>query len=75
MFPSAFRFLRTLISRAVSFGCKPIEGSYVDVNGDGAITSEDRVASDNFAEPQYLFAFFSTVRYKKWNGGFRLRGE
>lgn len=54
---------------------KPIEGSYVDVNGDGAITSEDRVASDKFAEPQYLFAFFSSVRYKKWNGGFSLRGE
>lgn len=54
---------------------RPIEGSYVDVNGDGQFTEEDLIVSDKSAEPQYFFAFFSTVRYKKWNGGFSLRGE
>jgi TonB-dependent starch-binding outer membrane protein SusC len=54
---------------------KPIQGAYEDINGDGQITEEDLVVSDKSAEPQYFFAFFSTVRYKKWNGGFSLRGE
>lgn len=53
----------------------PSEGNFVDINGDGQITEEDLVVSDKSAEPQYFFAFFSSVRYKKWNGGFSLRGE
>lgn len=54
---------------------KPIQGSYVDINGDGQINEQDLVVSDKSAEPQYFFAFYSSVRYKKWNGGFSLRGE
>jgi len=54
---------------------RPVEGEYVDVNGDGQITEEDLVVSDKSAEPQYFFALFSSVRYKKWNAGFSLRGE
>ncbi|MBA4303994.1 MAG: SusC/RagA family protein [Sphingobacteriaceae bacterium] len=54
---------------------KPIEGAYRDVNGDGQITDADLVIHDKSAQPQYFFAFFGNVRYKKWNGGFSLRGE
>ncbi len=54
---------------------KPIQGGYEDINGDGQITEEDLVVTDKSSEPQYFFAFYSSVRYKKWNAGFSLRGE
>lgn len=54
---------------------KPIEGSYQDVNGDGQINDADLVVSDKFADPQYFFAFYGNMRFKKWTGGFTLRGE
>ncbi len=54
---------------------KPIEGSYQDMNGDGVINDADLVVSDKFANPQYFFSFYGNMRYKKWNGGFSLRGE
>ncbi len=52
----------------------PIEGSYVDQNGDSVINSNDLVFGEN-PNPDLYIGFYSNFRYKKWTAGFSLRGE
>ena len=47
---------------------------YVDQNGDGAITPEDRVRSEN-PQPDVFAGLYANLRVKKWNAGFTMRGE
>jgi iron complex outermembrane receptor protein len=44
---------------------KPIEGLYVDRNGDGKITDADRYRYKS-ANPDATFGVFSTLKYKQW---------
>ncbi|WP_179416013.1 SusC/RagA family TonB-linked outer membrane protein [Mucilaginibacter sp. E4BP6] len=53
---------------------KPLEGVYVDQNGDGQITSADLVANHS-PDPQEYFGFNSDFRYKKWSIGFSARAN
>ncbi len=52
----------------------PIEGAYVDQNGDGVINSEDLVRQQ-FPDAPYFFGFTNQTSYKKWNLSFTLRGS
>lgn len=51
---------------------KPIEGLYVDRNGDGQITGDDRYRYKNSA-PDVFMGFNSKVTWKKWDFGFNGR--
>lgn len=52
----------------------PIEGAYVDQNGDGKIDSKDRVVNHS-KDPKVTMTFGSNFRYKNWDFGFTLRGS
>ena len=53
---------------------KPLEGVYVDQNGDGTISSADLVANHS-PDPQEYFGINSDFRYKKWSIGFSARAN
>ncbi|MCU4177499.1 SusC/RagA family TonB-linked outer membrane protein [Carboxylicivirga sp. N1Y90] len=50
----------------------PLEGVYVDQNGDGVINSDDRIYYGD-STPDYLIGINSTLRYKNWD--FSLSGR
>jgi TonB-dependent starch-binding outer membrane protein SusC len=47
---------------------KPIEGLYVDRNGDGTITNEDRYRYKK-AAPDWVMGFSTRLNYKDWDFG------
>ncbi len=53
---------------------KPIEGAYVDQNGDGVIDSHDLVVRYS-RDPKVTMTFGSNFRYKSWDLGFSLRAS
>ena len=53
---------------------KPIDGVFVDRNGDGTITSADRY-NDHSPDPKQIFGFSSDFRYQKWFIGFVTRAN
>ena len=53
---------------------KPIEGAYVDQNGDGVIDSHDLVVRHS-KDPKVTMTFGSNFRYKNWDLGFTLRAS
>ncbi|WP_460542499.1 SusC/RagA family TonB-linked outer membrane protein, partial [Echinicola sediminis] len=52
----------------------PIEGLYVDQNGDGILNENDWVRN-GFPDARNYFGFNSSMNYKNWNLGFVLRGS
>ena len=52
----------------------PIEGVYVDQNGDGTIDQADRVFR-HAKDPKVTMTFGSQFRYKQWDLGFNLRAS
>ena len=52
----------------------PIEGAYVDQNGDGVIDSHDKVVNHS-KDPKVTMTLGSNFRYKNWDFGFSLRGS
>jgi iron complex outermembrane receptor protein len=53
---------------------KPIEGAYLDVNGDGSINSEDLVVIGN-PLADFTFGFQSSFSYKNFDLAFNLRAS
>lgn len=52
----------------------PVEGVYVDQNGDGIIDANDRVFHHS-KNPSVTMTFGSNFRYKSWDLGFNLRAS
>lgn len=52
----------------------PIEGCYVDQDGNGVIDGNDRVINHS-ALPKVTMTFGSQFRYKQWDFGFNLRSS
>ena len=52
----------------------PVEGVYVDQNGDGTIDQADRVFRHS-KDPKVTMTFGSQFRYKSWDLGFNLRAS
>src|SRR5690606_21987986 len=52
----------------------PIEGAYVDVNGDNAITEADRQAYKK-GSPDYFMGFTNNISYKNFDLSFTFRGN
>ena len=52
----------------------PLEGVYVDQNGDGKIGNEDLIIKHS-RDPKVTMAFNSTFNYKNWDFGFTLRAS
>lgn len=53
---------------------KPIEGCYVDQNGDGTIDDNDRVFRHS-KDPKVTLSWNNTFSYKNWDFGFQLRAS
>ena len=53
---------------------QPIEGAYVDVNGDNAITEADRQPYKK-ATPDYFMGLTNTLNYKNFDLSFTFRGS
>jgi len=47
---------------------------YVDQNGDGDITADDRIRTEN-PQPDVFAGLYANLRVKKWNAGFTMRAE
>lgn len=52
----------------------PIEGSYVDQNGDGTIDDNDRVMKHS-KDPKVTMSWNNSFSYKNWDFGFQLRAS
>jgi iron complex outermembrane receptor protein len=52
----------------------PIPGQYVDQNGDGAITDDDKIAYHS-PDPKWTVNWNNTFNYKNWDFGFTLRAN
>ena len=52
----------------------PIEGLYVDQNGDGQIDDSDKIINKS-PDPKVTMTFGSQFRYKQWDFGFNLRAS
>lgn len=52
----------------------PIEGEYVDQNGDGQITDDDRVLRHQ-KDPKVTMSLSNSFNYKNWDFGFVLRAN
>ena len=53
---------------------KPLEGVYVDQNGDGVINDDDRRIRHS-KDPKVTMSFSSTINWKNWDFGFSLRAN
>ena len=53
---------------------KPVEGVYVDQNGDGVINDDDRRICRS-KDPKVTMGFSSTVNWKNWDFGISLRAS
>ncbi|HXJ99847.1 MAG TPA: SusC/RagA family TonB-linked outer membrane protein [Gelidibacter sp.] len=70
MDPSTFYVFRQVYDTAG----KPIEGAYVDVNGDNQITEADKQAYKK-ASPDAYLGFTNTINYKNLDFSFTFRGS
>ncbi len=52
----------------------PVEGLYVDLNGDGAVDNRDKYRYKN-PDPRVTLGFNSQLTYDKWSLGFVMRGN
>lgn len=52
----------------------PLEGVYVDQNGDGQIYDSDKIINKS-PDPKVTMTFGSQFRYKKWDLGFNIRAS
>ncbi len=52
----------------------PIEGCYVDQNGDGEINNEDRIIKHS-PDPKVTMSWNNNFSYKNWDLGFQLRAS
>lgn len=52
----------------------PLEGVYVDQNGDGQIDDTDKIINKS-PDPKVTMTFGSQFRYKKWDLGFNIRAS
>jgi iron complex outermembrane receptor protein len=53
----------------------PLEGQYADLNGDGAITPDDRYISDKSPVADVYGALYTSLRYRNWTFGMQIRGN
>ena len=53
---------------------KPIEGLYVDKNGDGVVDAKDKTLNKS-SEPTQILGFTNNIRYKKWTLNMTLRAN
>lgn len=52
----------------------PVEGVFVDINGDGIINQND-LARSKSSDPKVFMGFSTQATYKKWSAGFVLRAS
>ncbi len=53
---------------------KPVQGEFVDRNGDDIINEKDRYIYEK-PSPDLFAGFYTNFRYKKWSTGFNIRAE
>ena len=68
--PSSF----FVYKQVYDFNGNPIDGLYEDLNRDGIINDED-LYRYMAADPRFFMGLSSNFNYKKWSGGFVLRGS
>ena len=69
---SAFSFY--VYEQAYDSAGNPLEGVYVDQNGDGVINEDDKILFHH-VHPDWTASWHNTFNYKNWDFGFVLRGS
>lgn len=64
-----------LYQQAYDENGKAIENVFVDRNGDGKISSDDRYVTGKSITPKFFFGFGSQFTYKQWDFGFNAHGS
>ena len=54
---------------------KPVQNTFVDRNGDGQITEEDKYITGKSATPDFFFGVGMSLSYKNWDFGFNGHGS
>ena len=63
-----------LYQQAYDENGKAIQNVFVDRNGDGVITEDDRYVTGKSISPKFFFGISSSFTYKKWDFGFNALG-
>ena len=64
-----------LYQQAYDENGKAIQNVFVDRNGDGVITEDDRYVTGKSISPKFFFGISSSFTYKKWDFGFNAHGS
>lgn len=69
--PNTFKLFKQIYDEETG---RPIEGLYADLNGDGAITEDDRYYAHS-SSPDWIFGLSTSLRWKKWTLSTSLRAQ
>ena len=64
-----------LYQQAYDANGKPIQNTFIDRNGDGQITDDDRYITGKSATPDFFFGVGMQLSYKDWDFGFNGHGS
>lgn len=64
-----------LYQQAYDENGKALQNVFVDRNGDGVITEDDRYVTGKSISPKFFFGISSSFTYKKWDFGFNVHGS
>ena len=64
-----------LYQQAYDENGKALQNVFVDRNGDGVITEDDRYVTGKSISPKFFFGISSSFTYKKWDFGFNAHGS
>ena len=65
----------SLFQQAYDANGKPLQNTYIDRNGDGTISEDDKYLTGCSATPDFYYGISSQVTYKNWDFGFNAHGS
>ncbi|MEW9503487.1 hypothetical protein, partial [Jeotgalibacillus marinus] len=64
-----------LFQQAYDANGKPLQNTYIDRNGDGTISEDDKYLTGCSATPDFYYGISTQVTYKNWDFGINAHGS